>query len=264
MWKIIQIILILFFFSCSQSKDDELHIKPYKADLPGYQLAWNDEFDYSEIDLDNNWISQNGPNSHILCSRWRENASVKNGLLYLTNKKENKGGQEWTSASIWTKRKFKYGYFECRYKYAAATGTNNSFWLMTTGASPDSGKRFEIDINEGHFPSELNTNIHNHSDVTIDSITGKQSHPTSSKSFSFLSKGLDLSQEFHIYGLKWTPDSLFYYFDGEIIRSIENEICQSPAPVYLSEAIISWAGKVTDSIDGTSMVVDWVRIYQLK
>jgi hypothetical protein len=48
------------------------------------------------------------------------------------------------------------------------------------------------------------------------------------------------------------------------MRSMKNEFCHSPAPVYLSEAIINWAGEVTDSIDGTSMVVDWVRVYQPK
>jgi hypothetical protein len=49
-----------------------------------------------------------------------------------------------------------------------------------------------------------------------------------------------------------------------VLRRIKNDICQSPAPIYLSEAIIAWAGAVTDAIDGTSMVVDWVKVYQLK
>jgi len=105
-------------------------------DLSKWDLVWQDEFDYKNEDLDKNWESQNGPSGHILCSRWRENAVVADGILHLINKKERRGGQNWTSGSIWTKRKFKYGYFECRYRYAAATGTNNSFWLMTRGPEP--------------------------------------------------------------------------------------------------------------------------------
>ena len=199
------------------------------------------------------------------CSRWRENAVVENGILHLKNKKENRGGQEWTSASIWSKKQFQYGYFECRYKYAAATGTNNSFWLMTTGTNPTQGKKFEIDINEGHYPAEVNTNLNNWSDVTIDPDTGKSKHPSDHKSFDYSSTPeINLANDYHIYGLEWTKDSLIYSFDGNVIRRLKNEFCHSPAPVYLSEAIISWAGEVTDAIDGTSMDVDWVKVYQLK
>jgi len=231
---------------------------------PQWQLVWNDEFDYPDIELDKQWNSQNGPSGHILCSRWRENVIVKDGFLFLKNKKENRGGQDWTSGSIWTKELFFYGRFECRYKYAGATGTNNSFWIMTTGIVPDSGKKFEIDINEGHYPSEMNTNLHNWTDITVDPLTGKQKHHSEHKSFDLSSTYGDLSSEFHTYGLTWTKDSLIFSFDGKIMRRMKNEFCHSPAPVYLSEAIINWAGEVTDSIDGTSMVVDWVRVYQPK
>lgn len=155
--------------------------------LPGgagrWELVWSDEFEGSEADLDRLWISQNGPSTHILSSRWRENARVANGTLKLINRKEQRGGQQWTSGNLWTRRHFQYGYFECRYRYAAAPGTNNSFWIMTMGKQPAGKKSFEIDINEGHFPNEINTNIHNHSDRIV--VNGRTTHPSSSKSFAF-------------------------------------------------------------------------------
>jgi beta-glucanase (GH16 family) len=411
-------ILVLLFLggsSCAQ-KNNPVEVP---AASKGMQLVWSDDFDYPNAQLDASWIAQNGPSTHILCSRWRENAVVENGLLYLKNKKENRGGQEWTSASIWTKKQFQYGRFECRYKYAAATGTNNSFWIMTTGYNPPVGKKFEIDINEGHYPAEMATNLHNWTDITTDPVTGKSTHPSSSQSFHFNTakpdvviqletpvttrrirltsgygahfhiqefriyksnaagyptvlsptadqdvpglvnyardpqtkisssgvygagyeavnaadgglikhwvsqvsgdkwlefefgsdktigclqfvsgwlsgsswnsvidnykvqyykdnswvdmaafdaskSGMNLANEFHTYALEWSKDSLIYSFDGKVMRRIKNDICQSPAPIYLSEAIIAWAGAVTDAIDGTSMVVDWVKVYQLK
>ncbi len=389
-----------------------------KPTLPGgndkWRLVWNDEFDYPDVLLDNGWYSQNGPNTHILCSRWRENAVVSNGTLKLQNRKETRGGQNWTSGSIWTKQQFKYGYYECRYKYAAATGTNNSFWLMSQTA-PTVGKKFEIDINEGHYPSEMNTNIHNWTDITTNPTTGAQSHPSSSKSFVFSQNpdvtiqleipittrkvrltsnyashfhiqefrvynvnsagypsamsstadsdktglvnfardaqtkitssgfygagwelpkvadgslsthwvsqtagnkwlefefaadktvgciqfvsgwlsgstymsvlddykvqyfngtewidmqsvvstgaGVDFGRDYHYFGLEWSADSLKFYCDGKKMRSVKNDFCYSAAPIYLSEAIISWAGAVTDAIDGTQMEVDYVRVY---
>ncbi|MEM1082988.1 MAG: family 16 glycosylhydrolase [Verrucomicrobiota bacterium] len=386
-------------------------------DLSGWKLVWRDEFDGSEEDLDARWESQNGPSGHILCSRWRENVSVSNGTLKLTNRKEKRGGQEWTSGSIWTREQFRYGYYECRYRYATAPATNNSFWLMTLGPDPEKGKRFEIDINEGHYPSEVNTNIHNWTDITTRE-DGSKSHPSDSETFPFgvsqdrvvqleipvstrrirlvseqvgrvnigefqifgvsdsgypdimksgdsrpglfdfvkdagttisvsghykpdspqsmsvlkdgnpntawssnvegpksiefvfdeprtvgcvqfsngwkgkeglgvylteyrleyfdgkkwvdmstfnLAEGeFDFSRDFHTYGLEWNEDEIIFYFNGQELRREKNEFAHGPSPIWLSLAIISWSGEVTDAIDGTSMEVDYVRYYQKK
>ena len=252
--------------------------------LPGgadkWELVWNDEFDYPNRMLEEKWISQNSSSTHILSSRWRENAVVSNGLLRLVNKKEKRGGNDWTSGNVWTKTKFQYGYFECRYRYAAAEGTNNSFWLMTTGKPPAGMKSFEIDINEGHYPNKVNTNIHNHSDTIV--VNGKKTHPTSSRKFlnddevpwlddsnraSTSSPGTRKPKPgfvpgFQTYGLEWTQSQLVFYVNGRKIRSEKNVFCHSPSPVWLSLAVIPWAGKITDAIDGTAMEVDYVRIYR--
>lgn len=395
--------------------------QPAPSLLPGgpekWTLQWSDEFDYDDAKLDEQWISQNSASTHILSSRWRENAVVKNGTLKLINRKEKRGGNDWTSGNIWTKRHFQYGYFECRYRYAAAEGTNNSFWLMTQGKVPAGKKAFEIDINEGHFPNEVNTNIHNWSDIKV--VNGKKTHPSSSKSFSFglrpdvsiqleipvktrrvrlisnngshfhigefriynvnpagypqaLSKTADkdkpslvnfarekgtrisasgshkpgsntapllvdgditkrwvtnidgvksveftlagerqigcvqfvqgwpdkgswrgmmdnyrieyhngskwvamaqfdinqgnynFARDYQTYGLEWSEKELIFYFNGKEIRREKNAFCHSPAPIWLSLAIIPWGGKITDAIHGTAMEVDYVRVYQRK
>jgi beta-glucanase (GH16 family) len=386
--------------------------------LPGgasaWQLTWSEEFDGPDARLEERWKSQNSGSTHILSSRWRENAVVSKGTLKLLNKKEKRGGNDWTSGNIWTKEKFQYGYFECRYRYAAAEATNNSFWIMPTDKAAPGKKHFEIDINEGHFPNEINTNIHNHSDRI--QRNGKWTHPTSSKSFAFgvrpdvtiqlenpvstrrlrltsthgshfhlgefraykvnpagypdpFSKTADrdkpglvnfvreagttirasgshkagtdssplladgdparrwvtqvdgpksveftfpgervvgcvqflhgwpdkgswqgmmdnyrveyhdggkwvelakfdildgqhnFARDFHTYGLQWTEQELVFYFNGKELRREKNEFCHSPAPVWLSLAIIGWGGRITDAIDGTFMEVDHVRIY---
>jgi beta-glucanase (GH16 family) len=125
--------------------------------LPGgparWEPVWADEFESGDAELDRDWKSQNGPSGHILSSRWRENAVLTNGTLRLVNRKQQRGGQAWTSGSVWTHQAYQYGYFECRYRYAAAEGCNNSFWLMPTTKVPAGQKHFEIDINEGHYPN---------------------------------------------------------------------------------------------------------------
>ncbi|WP_139956284.1 family 16 glycosylhydrolase [Flavicella sediminum] len=140
-----------------------LPIPSVEFDISKWELAWEDEFDYPNSQLENNWTSQNGPSGHILCSRWRDNAVVANGVLELQAIKEQRGGADWTCGNIWTKETFNYGYFESKYKYAGASGTNNSFWLFSNlkgvgNSTP--GVTCELDINEGHFPNEMNTNRH--------------------------------------------------------------------------------------------------------
>ncbi|MFI8602900.1 family 16 glycosylhydrolase [Cellulophaga baltica] len=134
-----------------------------KFDSAQWDLVWGDEFDYPDAALENKWTSQNNSSGHILCSRWRENAVVANGVLELQAKKEQRGGQDWTCGNIWTKETFSYGYYEAKYKYAGASGTNNSFWLFSNekGVGNNSaGVTCELDVNEGHFPNEINTNRH--------------------------------------------------------------------------------------------------------
>ncbi len=395
-----------------------------------WKLVWEDNFDYPNAQLDKEWISENRHNiGHILSSRWRENVTVENGILKLLAKKEKRGGQDWTAGSIWTKKVFKYGYFECRYKYAAATGTNNSFWLMTQGwqkvKESDNSKKFEIDINEGHWPDEINMNVHNWSDFWTDERNGKRMHkswhkavtlspraegqpdrtisldvpvktrkirfssgmsehfhlrelrvwpknnegyypdirqnripsefadlenyakgakvaahsplhpehayskpeaaidgnigtswimaPSTERKFleidlgeekmvgavqiltgwfndgKYVAYALDyrieywdgekwvlmselvddhvvetnLSENFYTYGFEWNEDELVFYFEGREIRRMKNEICNWESPVWLSLAIAHFAGAVTDKVDGTSMDVDYVKVWQL-
>lgn len=155
-------------------------------DLSNWTLDWSDEFDYAtRDDLLKSWKAQDGPSGHILSGRYKENIVVGDGTVELQNKKENRGGQEWTSGSMQTFKRFKYGYFECRYKYAASNGTNNSFWLFSRGITTAPGaKECEIDINEGHFPNEVNTNIHNFDDkVTLPD--GRQVSTSDSRTFTF-------------------------------------------------------------------------------
>jgi len=285
---------------------------------------------------------------------------------------------------------------------------------MTRGNVPAGNKRFEIDINEGHYPNEVNTNIHNWSDITV--VDGKKTHPSHSKSHPFgvepnrsiqleipittkkvrlsskqdkhfhigefqifnvnaagypnvledgatkagltnfaadpktlievsghfnpdkprplsvltdgksksswisprdgekwieftfdspktigciqfsngwngkhgwtalltnykveydngsdwveigsfdLNAGeFNFASDFHVFGLEWNADELIFTVDGEEIRREKNTFCHTPSPIWLSLAIISWDGEITDAIDGTSMDVDYVRYYQ--
>ncbi len=405
------LLLAVVTMACSSNRggvlDSELeHSYNLASDPRGYvdslrwKLIWSDEFDYEDSQLENLWISDSGSyKSQIACTRFRENALVSDGSLKLINRREARDPRtEWTSGNVWSRETFLYGFFECRYKYAAAHTTNNAFWIMPSPATPipEDGIKFEIDINEGHYPNELYLDLHNWSELIM--VDGVQKFPRDQRCYAYggkpevsidLAKGVksskirlsssnkrsftltkfeiidaatgvdlvashnlsptvsgtvdgvaqslsldaqepmwraplngekwilfefDEPQEvaainfesgnfssksnmvinsmsdykveswdgskwvlleewdvreitnfadtYHTYGLEWSEKELIYYFDGVEIRREVNDICHNEANVYLSLAILKYLGDIPDSVDGSSMEVDYVRIYK--
>lgn len=230
--------------------------KPYlqKTEMANglkWTMVWHDEFN-SMKSIDKNWNAENASPEHILSSRWRENITVKNGAVMFNNRKEQKGGKKWTSGSMTCKKQFQYGFFECRMKISAAPATNNSFWFYQWH-STDKLHAFEIDVVEAHYPNDMNSNLHDRGTRGT-----AKTHTLSNNCFDVE----DLSADFHVYGLWWTEKRLTFYLDGRKVWSISNTCCFQPANMVLGSAIVTWAGKVTDTIDGTSMNVDYVRVWK--
>ncbi|MFI3293834.1 MAG: glycoside hydrolase family 16 protein [Rikenellaceae bacterium] len=74
---------------------------------------------------------------------------------------------------------------------------------------------------------------------------------------------VDLSAEFHTYGLLWSATELIYYFDGVELYRLAQNYCLTPSPIRLSTAVISWSGSMDDpNLDGSYMEVDYVRYYK--
>ena len=104
--------------------------------------------------------------------------------------------------------------------------------------------RFEIDINEGHFPCEIATNIHRWFGKHVPSsrrfkLDNDPKYSVASAQSDSRGKKIDLSRDFHVYGLEWNERELVYYFDGKELRRALNEFCHGETPVWLSSAIIT-------------------------
>lgn len=211
-------------------------------------MVFRDEFNGEA--LDERWaVHHNKPEGHIMSSRWKENIEVKDGLLRLLTKKEERGGKSWTSGKVWTKDfRPQYGYFEARMRLGTATGLNNAFWLMTPNKRTDP-IHFEIDITEARHPNIHTMTVHNWAGEHKASGTKMYTEET-------------LSNTFHVYGLEWSETELVWYFDGKEVRRTSNDYCHAPSPVLLSSAVGAFAGRVTDALDGTSQDIDWVRVYK--
>ena len=225
---------------------------PVNDDGEDWVLTFNEEFQGTELDT-NVWTAMNENPSHILSSRHPENVEVYDGAVHLVTKYESKvEGKSWTTGNILAdKGAFvqEYGYWEARYKYTESAGINNSFWMMSTGTKDNTW--YEIDVCEGHYMNKINTNLHEYT-------TGARLQHSERYTTQY-----DLSEDYHTYAVEWTPEYLKYYFDGQLIHTKTN-VTEGGHLSFarLSSAILSWAGAITTSADGTAQVADYVRVWQ--
>ena len=220
-------------------------------------LTFSEEFEGDTLNT-HVWTAMDENPGHILSSRHPENVEVHDGALHLVTRYESRAeGKEWTSGNVLANAGAftqAYGYWEARYKYCASPGINNSFWMAST---KDGGTDtwYEIDICEGHYINKMNTNLHE----CATSGSKKQHSETYRSQY-------DLSADYHTYGLQWTPEYLYYYFDGVLVHTKKNPLNSTKDPeeafARLSSAVLSWAGTITHKADGTAQVVDYVRVWQ--
>ncbi|MBQ2967172.1 MAG: S-layer homology domain-containing protein [Clostridia bacterium] len=220
-------------------------------------MTFNDEFNGDSLNWDV-WDSEHSAGrASLQSSRWRENAVVENGMLRLMTLKQERGGKHWTTASVWVKRDVftqAYGYWEARYRYCAAQGINNAWWNRTKESSSTPPHGFEIDINEGHYPNKMNSTLH-----TAVDLNGNKA----SLSYAYTAP-YDLSADFHTYAVEWTDSELIFYFDGTEVSRKPNTNATTGVTPWFSTAVMNWAGQISDEADGTSMDIQYVRLYQTK
>jgi beta-glucanase (GH16 family) len=238
-----------------------------------YQLVWSDEFDGAELDTDK-WEFQigNGPpagwgNNELEYYR-KENATVSDGFLTITAKKENYQNFQYTSSRIRTKNKgdWKYGKFEIRAKMPKGKGLWPAIWMLPTdnvyGGWAASG---EIDIMEylGHDTTTVYGTLH------YGGAWPNNVH--SGKSYTLKSGGFN--EDFHTFTLVWEEGRMDWYVDGQLYQTQTHWYTSGhsfPAPfdqrfhLILNLAVGgNWPGNPDGSTKfPQEFVIDYVRVYQ--
>ena len=237
--------------------------------------VWQDEFEYSGKPDPAKWgyeLGGSGWGNNELQNYTNnlENAQVKDGHLVITARKETSGTRQFSSARLLTKGKgdFLYGKIEVKAKLPTGVGTWPAIWTLATDSNygssywPDNG---ELDIMEhvGFDQNKIHANIHtkafNH---TIGTNKGSEIEvPTA-------------STEFHVYTCEWQPDYIAFAVDGKqyfrFDRIASYNWSQWPFDrkqfLLLNIAVGgNWGGQkgVDENIFPQSMVVDYVRVYEL-
>jgi len=148
---------------------------------------------------------------------------------------------------------FEYGFVEIRAKVPAGPGLWPAFWLLPEVEAPNTiDWPPEIDILEvlGNEPTKL----------YMGNWDGTEFNPLH---YAGDYIGPDFSADFHVFGLRWTPDILIWYVDG--IERFRSDQGVPTVPMYLIANLAvggNWPGPPNDDTEfPSSFEVDYIRVY---
>jgi len=246
------------------------------AEEPVWKLVWDDDFngpslDYSKWEIEINAFGGGNNELQIYTDR-SENVRMEEGCLVLEARRDNAGiagtVREYSSGRIRSKRRgdWKYGRFEVRAKLPAGQGLWPAIWMLPTderyGTWAASG---EIDIMEvkGQEPKVLWGTLHYGSPWPDNKHSGTQKHFTD----------IDLTKDFHTYGLEWEEGEMRWLFDGEVWQvQKEWHSDNGPFPAPFNEPfhmvfnLAVGGGFVGNPVPETpfpaKFMIDWIKVYQ--
>ncbi len=261
------LVAILFFSACGN--EDPID------ENDGFSLIWSDEFDTEINPL--NWNFEIGDGTaYGLPPGWGNserqlytssvnNAGIQpdsegNSVLVITAREEP-GELKFSSAKLTSQylQNVRFGKVEASIKVPKGQGLWPAFWLLGENKEildwPGCG---EIDIMEviGHQTNVLYSSVHYTNDE----------NKLASNTIAH-DAGLDLSQDYHVYGMNWSDVAIDFTLDGNVINSvpIEADMKEFLRPFYLIFNLAvggNWPGNPDAStVFPNTLQIDWVRVY---
>jgi len=228
-----------------------------------WELTFRDEFNCITLDTDI-WNVAEGPRRQGF---WTPDAVWLDGegnLVMATLEEEDK----YLDGAIDTSGTFEqaFGYFEIRARIHDQPGHWFAFWLFCDDICDmeDEGSDCtEIDVMEspwegapgmeGSINHALHWNCYGEDGGTASQASSHE---------------VDLSLDYHTYGLWWTPEEYVFYIDGEEMwRTSAGGVSQNPEYLIISDEVQSEAwflsGRIEDAQLPDYTYVDYVRVYSL-
>lgn len=282
----------------------------FKSSLDGgYKYVWGDEFDGTGLDY-YKWqfgreFMAGTPKLYIAPAAEAEEKkimTVEDGRMKITAQRYFneliKDAEYATSEfSSYDKMGFLYGYAEIRARLPMFKGAWPAWWMTTAYCQdmfPEGYKyetvpyRIEVDIFEV-FSSKTDVvpNFHKWWDAANKNnfIMPESMHsvyPSDKISHYVYDLNENISNEYHIYGLKWTPEEITMSVDGEDYMTFDlkdgfdgeneyNEFLQQPLCMVFTNYLYvddltstSTAGKLIDPENlPAEFFIDYIRLYQI-
>jgi beta-glucanase (GH16 family) len=249
------------------------------APPPGYQLVWSDEFNGPVLDT-NQWYYRNG--DRLLSCQKPENVSVSGGLLRLALKQEEAGKLHYTAGGVISRRAFRHGYYEARFRCPPSAGWHTAFWTMNYAPTGDQSpgvdfaqqvergsgavKAQEIDICE---QDSVNPRSYSAGVIDWSGAGGKKSTGFGRKYFRAPREPVpDFAADFHTWGCEFTPATVKFFLDGQLTHQTDaTKFPHGDGNVWLTCVAALWGDPVKPTrVDDHGLPAvaefDWVRVYQ--
>jgi beta-glucanase (GH16 family) len=264
----------IFFMGCDLDETQEV--------VTRNNLVWSDEFDQDGAPNPDKWSFEIGDGTAQGIPGWGnnelqyytdrpENAVVENGVLKITARQEFFDGSNYTSARLITKGLFdkKYGRFEARIKLPYGKGYWPAFWMLGDDSDGEVWPQIgEIDIMEylGDEPTTAFGTIHG---------PGYSGGESISKEYILQNNRFD--NEFHVFGIEWSPNQINWYIDDVLYLTLTPEDVEEETDgegewvfndrdfyMILNVAVGgNLPGNPTpETVFPQSMIVDYVRVYE--
>lgn len=248
-------------------------------------LVWSDEFDTDGAVNSTNWHHQtqlpfggswyNGEVQHYTNNL--TNSFVTNGNLHIVAKKENYTSQgvtkQYTSARLNSKFAFKYGRVDIRAKAPNDAGTWPALWLLGKNINEDGGF-FDAAYGTTNWPACGEIDIMEHGIFSNQPVNyiGAAIHTPSSFGNTINKGGIqasDIAENYHIYSMNWSPnqitfllDDVVFYTYNPIVKNADTWPFDEEQYLLLNIAMGGFAGTIPANFLQSSMIIDYVRVYQ--
>ena len=263
--------------------------KPAAPD--GWQLVWQDEFDYEGSPDPGKWNIEEWPARKVndedqtYTSRLK-NVRVEEGHLVIEAHKEDFNDAEYTSGRIQSQGKgdFLYGRIEARAKLPRGMGTWAAIWMLpsdpftyATTCSDDPDWQGSEDCDA--WPNSGEIDILEHVGYEMGHVHGT----VHTKSYYWAvwqqRKGRilvdDVDEAFHDYVLEWSPDRIDMYVDDSLYFTYVNDGTgweswpfDKPFHLIVNMAVGGMWGRsgggIDDSVFPQRLLVDYVRVYETR
>lgn len=243
-----------------------------------WELVWADEFDGEHVDTTKwtydigNWGWGNGEEQYYTENRI-ENTRLENGNLIIEARR-NDMGEAWTSARLTTRGKvsFLYGKIELRAKVSQYRGNWSAGWTLGDEYVDELSWPFcgEIDILEsvGYEMNDRNGNGIAHASAHSGAYYFKLGNQPAG-----IIDVENMNNMFHTYAVEWTPEEIRAYVDDNLYFTYNDTTSELSWPFNKPQNLIlnlamggGWGGYygIDENVNSQKMIVDYVRVYELR
>jgi beta-glucanase (GH16 family) len=245
-------------------------------------LVWSDDFATNGAIDGNKWFHQtkipsggnwyNNEEQHY--TNRIENSYVENGNLHIKAIKESFTDQghtkQYTSARLNSKYAFAQGRVDVRAKLPSGNGTWPAIWTLGRNINEDGGF-WDTQYGNTNWPAcgeidIMEHGLHNDNEVSSALHTTSSSGNTVNTSKKTLE---DVANNFHVYSMNWSPNQITFLIDDVAYYAYKpstknNDTWPFDAKQYLllNVAMGGYAGNIAANFTESSMVIDYVRVYQ--